>query len=139
MTSTTFCRIMSAHHSNQKSEARSVQMRDASSGALLLVIPPVVRMDNGIYEVESDFANNLKLYLENFTHVTFACPAFPRGKDRGVILRSVRLDEINHHDRLSYIALPYTYREDRYFRHYIATKRLLRSQIDKADYLVFSP
>jgi len=44
-------------------------------GKLLLVIPPVVRIVNGTYEVETDFSNNLRIYLENFKHVTFACPA----------------------------------------------------------------
>jgi len=114
-------------------------MRDPKSGALLLVIPPVVRNVNGSHEVEADFANNLRLYLENFSHVTFACPVFPSGKDRGVILRSLPPDKIKNSDRLSYIPLPYTYREDRHLRHYLATRKLLRLEIAKADYLSFSP
>src|ERR1035441_7348259 len=88
-------------------------------GKLLLVIPPVVRMINGVHEVEADFANNLKLYLANFSHVTFACPVLFSERDSG-ILRSVPLSKIQNSDRLSYIALPYTYREDRHLRHYLA-------------------
>ena len=107
-------------------------------GKLLLVIPPVVRMINGVHEVEADFANNLKLYLANFSHVTFACPVLFSERDSG-ILRSVPLSKIQNSDRLSYIALPYTYREDRHLRHYLATRKLLRSEIAKADYLIFSP
>ena len=108
------------------------------TGRLLLVIPPVVRMVNGIHEVEADFANNLKSYLANFSHVTFACPVLLTEKDSG-ILRSIPLSKIQNNDRLSYLPLPYAYREDRYLRHYLATRRLLRSEIAKADYLLFSP
>lgn len=108
------------------------------SGKLLLVIPPVVRMVNGVHEVEADFSNNLRLYLENFSHVTFACPAV-RNQENSGILRSLPLGELKNSDRLSYIPLPYTYREDRHLRHYLATRKLLRSEIAKADYLLFSP
>lgn len=114
-------------------------MSDVKSGALLLVIPPVVRTVNGIYEIEADFSNNLRLYLTNFSHVTFACPVFPDKEARGVILRSLPLEKIPNSDRLSFIPLPFAYREDKYLRHYLATKRLLASEIAKAQYLIFSP
>ena len=103
-----------------------------------MVIPPVVRVVNGIYEVEADFVNNLRMYLENFDHVTFACPTILTAKDSGII-RSLPLSKIQNCDRLSHIPLPYAYREDRYLRHYLATKKLLLSEIAKADYLLFSP
>jgi hypothetical protein len=35
--------------------------------------------------------------------------------------------------------LPFTYKETRHLRHYFAVKALLRSEINKADYLLFSP
>ena len=108
------------------------------SGKLLLVIPPVVRVIDGIYEVDADFANNLKFYLANFSHVTFACTALSRTKD-SVILRSLPLRKIPNSDRLSYIALPELFREDRHLRHFLAMRKLLRSEIAKADYLLFSP
>src|SRR5882757_5165548 len=114
-------------------------MSDAKSGTLLLVIPPVVRSVKGIYEVEADFANNLRLYLANFNHVTFACPVFPDEEASRIILRSLALDKIQNADRLSFIPLPYAYREDRYLRHYLSTRRLLASEIAKAEYLIFSP
>jgi glycosyltransferase involved in cell wall biosynthesis len=114
-------------------------MSDALTGTLLLVIPPVIRMVKGVYEVEADFSNNLRLYLTNFSRVTFACPVFPDKEASGVILRSLPLDKIPNSDRLSFIPLPYAYREDRYLRHYLATRRLLASEIAKAQYLIFSP
>jgi colanic acid/amylovoran biosynthesis glycosyltransferase len=114
-------------------------MVDTCRGRLLMVIPPVVRSVNGINEVEADFSNNLRLYLTNFSKVTFACAVFPDSEALGIILRSFPLDQIPNADRLSFIALPYAYREDRYLRHYLATRGLLASEIAKADYLIFSP
>jgi colanic acid/amylovoran biosynthesis glycosyltransferase len=114
-------------------------MSGTKSGTLLLVTPPVVRAVKGVYEVEADFSNNLRLYLQNFSRVTFAGPVFPGQEARGVILRSLPLSKMQNADRLSFIPLPYAYREDRYLRHYLATRRLLASQIAKADYLIFSP
>ena len=114
-------------------------MSDVERGKLLLVIPSVVRTVNGSYEVEADFSNNLRLYLANFSHVTFACPVFSESDASGVILRSLPIDKIPNADRLSFIPLPYAYREDRYLRYYLATRSLLASQIAKAHYLIFSP
>jgi glycosyltransferase involved in cell wall biosynthesis len=114
-------------------------MSHANGETLLLVIPPVVHTVKGAYEVEADFANNLRLYLANFGHVTFACPVFPDKDARGVILRSLPLDNIPDASRLSFIPLPYAYREDKYLRHYLPTRRLLASEIAKARYLIFSP
>jgi colanic acid/amylovoran biosynthesis glycosyltransferase len=108
------------------------------SGGLLLVIPPVVRIVDGSYEVEADFVNNIRAYLENFKHVTFACPVSPDVHGNG-ILRSTPIDEIPDNDRLSYVRLPYTYREDRHLRHFLSTRTLLRFQISKAEFLIFSP
>jgi colanic acid/amylovoran biosynthesis glycosyltransferase len=107
-------------------------------GGLLLVIPPVVRLVNGICEVEVDFVSNLHAYLRNFNHVTFACPVSPDVKGSG-ILRSVPINEIPGNDTLSYVRLPYTYREDRHLRHFLATRTLLRLEISKAEFLIFSP
>jgi glycosyltransferase involved in cell wall biosynthesis len=114
-------------------------MSEVENGTLLLVTPPVTRTVNGVPEVEVDFSNNLRLYLTNFSRVTFAGPVFPDEQARGVILRSVPLNKIPNADRLSFIPLPYAYREDRYLRHYLVTKRLLVSEIAKAQYLIFSP
>ena len=106
---------------------------------LLLVIPPVVRTVNGAYEVETDFSHNLRLYLTNFSQVTFSCPILPDHRANGAILRSLPLESLQNSKRLSFVPLPYPYREDRYLRHYFATRRLLSAEIAKADYLLFSP
>lgn len=108
------------------------------NGKLLLVIPPVVRLVKDIYEVECDFANNLRAYLANFNHVTVACPVGLNRAESG-ILRSVAINEIKDCKRFTYIPLPYTYSELQHLRHYWPTVKLLRSEIAKADYLLFSP
>ena len=107
-------------------------------GEILLVIPPTVRVVRGNYEVEDHCINNLEAYLENFKHVTFACPISADTNNSG-ILRSKPLSQIKGSDRLTYLALPYPYREDRYLKHYIRTRSLLKAAISKADYLIFSP
>jgi glycosyltransferase involved in cell wall biosynthesis len=107
------------------------------TGKLLMVIPSTVRLVDGNYEIESDYINNLRAYLRNFDHVTFACPVAP-GTDHHII-RSQPIAQIQDRDGLTYIPLPYAYREDRYLRHFLSTKKRLASEINKADYLLFSP
>lgn len=111
----------------------------SSSAKLLLVIPPVVRTLNGEFEVEIDFTHNLKIYLRNFDHVTFACSAVEGGSKYDATLRSIPIQKIANSDRLTFVPLPMPYREDRYLWHYSSVKSVLRSEIAKADYLIFSP
>ena len=109
-----------------------------ATGRIFMVTPPNVRVVDGKYEVEEHFVNNLRAYLRNFTHVTFACPVSPQNEGGG-ILKSIPLDRIEHNDRLSYIRLPFTYREDKHLYNYFSAKKLLQSEISKAQYLTFSP
>jgi colanic acid/amylovoran biosynthesis glycosyltransferase len=107
------------------------------SDKLLLVTPPVVRLIDGNYEIESDCVNNLTAYLRAFDYVTIACPIAP-GTSHSGILRSLPIDQVDRHQRLSYLPLPYPYREDRYWRNRFKVGKLLQLEIDKADYLLFS-
>jgi glycosyltransferase involved in cell wall biosynthesis len=104
---------------------------------MLMVIPSTVRMVNETLEVENDYANNLSAYLANFDHVTFACPVSPDGGHG--ILKSRPITSLPNADRLTYIRLPHTYREDKYLRHFFSTRQILLSEISKAKYLLFSP
>ena len=106
-------------------------------GRLLLVIPPVVTKVGDVVEVDGDFANNLRAYLENFDHVTVACPVL-EGSNNG-LRQLTPFNNVAGHERMVFVPLPYTYREDRHFFHYRAVKKLLRSEIEKADYLLFEP
>jgi len=94
-------------------------------------------MVDGTLEVENDYVNNLRAYLANFDHVTFACPVAPDGAQG--ILKSQPISCLRDADRLTYISLPHTYREDKYLYHYFSTRKVLLSEISKAKYLLFSP
>ena len=102
-----------------------------------MVIPPTVRVVAGNLEVENDYVNNLCAYLANFDHVTFACPVAPDGAQG--ILKSQPISCLRDADRLTYIRLPHTYREDKHLCHYFSTRKILLSEISKAKYLLFSP
>lgn len=111
---------------------------DRSSGTLLLVIPPVVELADSGYALDGDFANNLRAYLRSFGHVTVACPAIPQSPHNGLV-KTVPFSTIEDRERLTFIPLPYTYREDRHLIHYLRTRAILREEVQKADYLLFSP
>ena len=89
-------------------------------GAILLVIPSVVLVEDGKFRVEADFYNNLRVYLRNFDRVVFACPALTSQNNQGYIIRSVPLEELPQ--RARYVPLPYTYREDTHLRNYLPTR-----------------
>jgi glycosyltransferase involved in cell wall biosynthesis len=105
---------------------------------LLMVIPPVMIKKNGLLEVDTDFANNLRAYLENFDHVTIAAPLAIPGHQDG-IPATLPLEEVPGHQRAKIVELPLPWREDRYLRNRLGVSKLLRSLISAADYPSFSP
>jgi glycosyltransferase involved in cell wall biosynthesis len=119
-------------------EATPDGMGSSRRGRLLLVLPPVVQAVSGRIEVDAHFAENLRLYLENFELVTFACPVCPPSADEPD-LRGRPLEELHGADRLRFIPLPCAFREDRYARDYVRTRALLSREIEAADSLLLSP
>ena len=106
-------------------------------GKLLMVIPSTVRLVGTIYQIDVDYANNLREYLRSFSTVAFACPvSVERTFD---IARSILFNEIDGYERLRFISLPYPYREDRYLYNYLFVRAIIASEINNADYLLFSP
>lgn len=103
------------------------------NGKLLLVIPRVVAVTQEGVFVDEHFGNNLRAYLSAFERVTVACPAMAFGNNM------IRLDNIEGSERCSVIVLPEPYREDRFLRNYRKISRVLRTQIEAADYLLISP
>lgn len=104
-------------------------------GRLLLVIPPVFQFaSSGKPELDEHFANNLRAYLQSFDHVTVACPPTPLGAGG-----TIAVDDLEDHERTTILPLPTPYREDRYFRHRGSMIDLFKAEIEKADYLLFSP
>jgi hypothetical protein len=89
-------------------------------------------------EIDPHFESNLAGYLSRVDRVAVACsPAGPSGGSG--ISNSIPVEETSIADRLDLIALPEAYREDRYLRHLPAVRRLLRHEIERSDYLSFSP
>jgi glycosyltransferase involved in cell wall biosynthesis len=105
---------------------------------LLEVLPSVIRATNDELEIDVDFCENLRLYLDNFDHVTVACPVTTDIRDSG--LRRCRpVKDLPWRDRVQFISLPNAYRLRDFLRHYHAFRRVLKTEIEQADYLVFSP
>jgi glycosyltransferase involved in cell wall biosynthesis len=105
---------------------------------LLMVLPSVVRQVDGELEVEVDFCEDLRLYLESFTYVTLACPVITELKDSG--LRRCRpIRELPWADRLKVIRLPAAYRPSKYLRVFRSVRSVLRSEIARSDVLLFAP
>lgn len=107
-------------------------------GELLLIIPTVLESWDGRIEIDVDFANNLRAYLCAFDVVTVACP-LPQSAKHNNFPKTVPLTSITGHERARIILLPHPYREDRYLRHKSVVIKLLRAEIDRADYLLISP
>ena len=66
----------------------SLQVHKDMDETLLIVTAPVVRMVNGVGEIDADTTNNFRLYLKNFSRVTFACPVAPNQKNSGILRSS---------------------------------------------------
>lgn len=107
-------------------------------GELLLIIPTVLERRNGRIEVDVDFANNLRAYLDAFDMVTVACP-LPMSDQHNNFPNTVPLESIPGHERARIVLLPKPYREDRYLLNKGTVTRRLRAEIDRADYLLISP
>ncbi len=108
------------------------------NGTLLLIIPCVVQYVGKEVAIDEHFANNLNSYTENFDHVTFACSVAEEGE-----LTShknlTRFSDLKEPNKVSFIALPEPYREDRFYLNYWSMYKIFKSEIKKADYLLFSP
>jgi glycosyltransferase involved in cell wall biosynthesis len=103
-----------------------------------MVLPSVVRQLDGEIEIEVDFCEDLRLYFENFTCVTLACPVTTELGDSGW-RRCRRIRDLPWADRLKVICLPATYSLSKYLRVLRSVRSVLRSEIARSDVLLFSP
>jgi colanic acid/amylovoran biosynthesis glycosyltransferase len=108
------------------------------TGRLLQVLPSVISVVDNELEIEVDFCEGLRLCLDNFDQVTVACPVTTEILDSG-LRRSRRVRDLPWQNRIKIIPLPTTYHWRVFLRHYENVRRVLRAEIESADYLVFSP
>lgn len=105
------------------------------SGKLLIFAPvPLVQTDAGLH-LEDQACNGLRLWAENFEQMATMHPV-----SYGPVPGNYRpISSIGPNlERIRVLPLPTAYRPDQFFRHYRATRNLIREEIAKADYLSFA-
>lgn len=105
---------------------------------LLQVLPSVVTSVHNELAIEVDCCESIRLYLDNFDQVTVACPVTTETSDSG--LRRCRpVTDLPWQDRIRIVPLPNAYDLRGFLINYHSVKRLLKTEIEAANYLVFSP
>jgi glycosyltransferase involved in cell wall biosynthesis len=107
-------------------------------GRLLEVLPSVIRKVGDELELDADFCETLELCLEHFDQVSVACPITTNINDAGLRLCR-RFKDLPWRDRIKLIQLPNTYDLSGFICNYRSVRRLLNTEIQNADYLLFSP
>lgn len=107
-------------------------------GHLLQVLPSVIKDTNGELEIEYDSSESLRLYLDHFEKVTIACPVRTQ-RDDAELQRGRSLANLPWEDRVRIVRLPDAYHYGAFLRNFFSARRRLRAEIERADYLVFSP
>ncbi len=125
---------MSIQHSHGQSRGDVV-----AKSSLLLVLPlPLQYDEEGKLLIESQAANGLERWVENFPKVTAACVLTP---DAALKSRSTltwrKVEELPCGDKVDVVPLPWAFKPLRFMSHYRATREVLRTLIQQADYLVF--
>ena len=103
------------------------------------VLPSVLRSTGNELEIDVDFAEAIKVYLEHFDSVSIACPVTTKIEDSGLERCRPVKDLPWNEDRLKLIPLPRAFRLSEFLRQVGPVSRLLKTEIEDADYLVFSP
>lgn len=104
------------------------------------VVPPVVRDVGEGLEMDLDFYNSLKIYLEQFDSFAVACPV--RISDiKGSGLEScISMKDLPWGpDRFKFIPLPTTYNPIEFLRLLPQVRRQLQTEIKSAQHLLFTP
>lgn len=103
------------------------------------VLPSVVRVINDEFEMDVDFCDALRIYLNHFESICVACPVAIDTKDAGLD-QCVRLKDLPWNERrFKFIPLPRAYSPFKFLRNLSTVRKILRDEISAAEYLVFSP
>jgi glycosyltransferase involved in cell wall biosynthesis len=105
---------------------------------LLQVLPSVITKADNELEIEVDYCEGIRLCLDNFDEVSVACPVTTEILDSG-LRRCRRVKDLPWQNRIRIIPLPSAYNWRDFLRHYEKVRRVLRAEIENADYLMFSP
>ena len=104
-------------------------------GSLLIYAPvPVYRRDGALYG-EAQAVNGLRLWAENFDHVTVMMPEEPGPPPTGWVELA---DHAANLARVTVEPLPSAYRPDRFFHVLRPVRARIRAMIEQADYLSFA-
>lgn len=104
------------------------------------VVPPIVRDVGDGLEMDLDFYNSLKIYLDHFDSFAVACPV--RTSDiKGSGLEScISMKDLPWGpDRFKFIPLPTTYSPMEFLRLLPRVRRQLQTEIKAAEHLLFTP
>src|SRR6202023_3526818 len=103
------------------------------------VLPSIMRKIDNEFAIDVDFCEALQAYMEHFDGVSIACPIAKDTADSGLgrcrLIKELPWKE----DRLKLIPLPNAHRPLDFIRKLPSIRRILRAEIQNADYLVFSP
>ena len=104
------------------------------------VVPPIVRdVGNGL-EMDLDFFNSLKIYLEHFKSFVVASPVRTTGADAQGLSQCIPLSELPWGpDRFRFIPLPTIYQPIDFLRAIPGVRKLLRAEIEASTHLIFTP
>jgi len=103
------------------------------------VLPSIMKKIDSELAIDVDFCEALQAYMEHFDSVSIACPIAKDTADSGLGRCRLVKDLPWKEDRLKLIPLPNAYRPYDFIRQLPAIRRVLRAEIQSADYLVFSP
>ncbi|WP_426609732.1 glycosyltransferase [Bradyrhizobium sp. McL0616] len=105
---------------------------------LLQVLPSVMTLVDGELELEADFCEGTRLCLDNFEEVCVACPVTTDVRNSG-LRRSCRIKDLPFQNRMKVVALPNANNWRDFLLYYASVRKVINREIQKADYLVFSP
>jgi glycosyltransferase involved in cell wall biosynthesis len=107
-------------------------------GRLLFVLPSVLSKTKWGLEIDYDMAEGIRLYLKNFDEVRVASPVTTDFQDSG-LRRTVRVDDLPYQKRLKFFPLPNGYKPADFLYFRSKVRSILKAEIEKADFLIFSP
>lgn len=109
-------------------------MRGDGRNLLIYAPVPLHRKDGQLF-LEDQARNGLRLWAENFDHLTVMMPV----TDAPIPASWGPLDLVGPSlDRITVVPLPMAYRPDQFLKHLPAVRRQIRDLIRQADYLSFS-